>query len=57
MNPSMPSLIRVLRLPTATGPFRLSTVFRILTQPTFLAASRIPLVRLTAKGWLPENTS
>ena len=57
MNPLMPSLMRVCRLPMATGPFWLSTVCRIWAQPTLLAASLSPLLRLTANGWLSENTS
>ena len=57
MKPSIFWLISVFRLPTATGPFRLSTVFTIVTQPTFLAASIRPWVTRFAKGWVPENTS
>ena len=41
----------------ATGPFWLSTVCRIWAQPTLLAASLSPVLRLTANGWLSEKTS
>ena len=56
-NPLICSLISVLRLPTATGPFMLSTVVRTVTQPTLAAACLSPWPTLTANGWLSEKTS
>jgi len=56
-KPLMPSFRSVFRLPTATGPLRLSTALSTWAQPMLFAALTNPSVRLTAKGWLPEKTS